>query len=219
MATSREYTLFCAPDTYAMIVHAVLEDVGADYDIRWIEIFTDNPDPDFLAASPHARTPALAGPDGTLFETGAIALYIAERFPDANLVIKVTDPRRGKFLQWFHYLASSLQPEVLIQYHPEFYTDDKASQYRLKEASKKRLTVVLNVLNNALETGPYFFGDQLSIIDFILAMQAVWDVIYPTNIDDYPNIKNMLEKIRQRNSVRHVFDLHQAELKRRKTIG
>ena len=67
------YRLYAAPNTYAMIAHAVLEELGVPYELAWVEIFTDRPDPDFLAASPHARVPALADQNGAICEAGAIA--------------------------------------------------------------------------------------------------------------------------------------------------
>ncbi|WP_166418291.1 glutathione S-transferase family protein [Cochlodiniinecator piscidefendens] len=213
-----DYTLFCAPDTYAMSAHAVLEEIGADYDVHWINIFSDNPDPAFLAASPHCRTPALASPDGTVFETGAVALYLAERHPEANLVIEPGDARRGAFLQWFHYLASTLQPDVIIQYHPEFYHTEPDRQAALKAASMKRLAGVLDTLEAALENGPYFFGDQITVPDFILAMQSVWDVIFPNgDITAYPNIARHRDAVCARPSVQRMQEQHRAEAARRKS--
>ena len=211
-----EYTLFCAPDTYAMSAHAVLEEIGADYQVRWIRIFDDTPDPDFLAASPHCRTPALAGPDGSVFETGAVCLYLAERHPQANLVIPVGDPRRGRFLQWFHYLATTLQPDVLIQYHPDFYHTDPQMQDAIRASSMNRLRGVFDTLDAALAEGPFFFGDQLTILDFILAMQTVWELIFPDgDITAYPNIARHRDTLCARPSVRRMQEQHQAEAARR----
>ena len=211
-----EYTLFCAPDTYAMSAHAVLEETGADYETHWIEIFTDTPDPAFLAASPHCRTPALKGPDGTVFETGAVCLYVAERHPDAGLVIAPGDPRRGVFLQWFHYLATTLQPEVIIQYHPEFYHPDAERQAALKAASMQRLDGVFRTLDEALSDGPYFFGEQPTIPDFVLGMQAIWDVIFPNgDITAYPNIARHRTTISARPAVQRMLAQHRAEAERR----
>ena len=212
-----EFTLYCAPDTYAMSAHAVLEETGADYTVRWIRIFDKNPDPEFLAASPHCRTPALSGPDGTLCESGAICLYLAERFSDANLVVLPGDPRRGRFLQWIHYLASTLQPDVILQYHPEFYHAEPNAQNQLKAASMERLQGVYAVLEQALSEGPYFFGDQPKVPDFVLGMQTVWDVIFPdADITRYPNIARHREAICGRTSVQHMLAAHSTEAARRK---
>jgi glutathione S-transferase len=145
------YRLFAAPNSYAMVAHAVLEELGVAYELAWVEIFTDKPDPAFLAASPHARVPALVHEHGTLYEAGAIALYLAERHPEAGLTIPIGDPDRGKLL---------------------------------KRASMERLGRVLDNLNEALEPGPYFFADRLTVCDFVLGMQATWPEVYPRSIDD-----------------------------------
>ena len=212
-----DYTLFCAPDTYAMSTHAVLEEVGADYAVSWIRIFDENPDPEFMAASPHCRTPALAGPDGTVFETGAVCLYVAERHQEAGLVIPPGDPRRGAFLQWFHYLATTLQPDVIIQYHPEFYHSDPERQAALKAASMERLRGVFETLDKALAAGPYFFGKQPTVPDFILGMQSLWDAIFPDgDITAYRNIVRHRETICTRLAVQRMLAQHRAEAARRK---
>ncbi|MBT3143846.1 hypothetical protein DS909_13940 [Phaeobacter gallaeciensis] len=207
-----EYTLFCAPNTYAMCAHAILEEVEADYETRWVELFSETPDPEFLAVSPHCRTPALLGPDGALFETGAVALYLAEQFPVAELVIPPGDANRGAFLQWIHYLATTLQPDVIIQFHPEFYHADPDLQSALKAASMQRLTGVFKTLDAALDGGPYFFGKRPTVPDFILALQTVWDVIFPHgDINAYPNLARHRDAMCNRKSVQKVLSQHKKE--------
>ncbi len=202
------YRLYAAPNTYAMIAHAILEEVGVAYELVWVEIFTDRPDPDVLAASPHARVPALVDENGAICEAGAIALYLAERHPDADLAIPIGDPRRGRFLQWMSYLSSSLQPDVIIQFHPEFYAADAEAQAKLKAASLQRLRRTLQTLDEALDPGPYFFADRLTICDFGLAMQAIWPEIYPGPIDDYRNLKRLVERVTERPAVQRVLACH-----------
>lgn len=208
------YTLFAAPDTYAMGAHAVLEDVGEDYAVHWVDLSADTPDPAFAAASPHRRVPALNGPDGAVFETGAVALYIAERHPDAGLVIAPGDPRRGRFLQWLHYLASTLQPEVLIQYHPEAHTADTAQQRTLQAASLDRMHTIFTTLDRVLQ-GPCLFGDDPCVVDFLLAGQTVWDVLFPAGIETYPALARQRVAMLERPSMQRMLTQHRAEASRR----
>lgn len=210
-----EYTLFCAPNTYAMSAHAILEEVGANYNLHWVELFSDQPDPLFIAASPHGRTPALNTPEGTIFETGAVSLYIAEKFPQFNLYIPTDHPKRGKFLQWFHYLATTLQPEVLIQFHPESYYQDEVQQKALKNASMKRLIETFETLEFALMESPFLFGSQPMVPDYILAMQTIWDEIFPTGIGAFPNLKQHLDLMKERPAVQRMLDQHQVEQRHR----
>lgn len=208
-APSNRYVLFAARNTYAMIVHALLEEIGADHELHRVELFSDTPDPRFAAVSPLLRVPVLVGPDGPVFESGAIAQYLAERHPEAELGIPVGDPRRGRFLQWLHYLSSTLQPEVLIQYHPEFYFDDEDDRRRLKAASMRRLAKALDVIETGLDPGPFFFGERRSVCDYCLAMQAVWPPIFPSSISDYPKIERLTRAITARPAVRRALIMHE----------
>lgn len=205
------YRLFTARNSYAMSSQAVLEEIGADYELEWVELFSATPDKDFLAASPHARVPALVDETGTVCETGAIALYLAERHPEAELQIPPGDPRRARFLQWMFYLSSTLQPDVNIQFHPELTFADGGRQGELKAASMVRLARVLKTLDAALDPGPCFFGEQLTVLDLCLVTQAVWPEIYPGSIDDYPNIRRLVERVSARPAVQRVLAQHGAD--------
>ena len=207
------YRLFAWPNSYAMGVHAMLEELGVDYEVRWVKIMVDDLDPDFVAASPHGRVPALVAPGGTLFETGAIALFLAETHPEAGLLVPPGDPGRARFLQWFHYFASTLQPDVMIQFHPEFYFDDAETRARFQAASMERLGTVLTTLEAALDPGPYFMGGQRSLLDYLFALQAVWPEVYPTAIEDYPRINHLVTSLLQRPAVKKVHELHMAAAK------
>ena len=191
-----------------MTVHCLMEELELDYDCRWVGIFTDKPDADFLKVSPHARVPALVTPDGPVFETGAIALYLAERHGGGDYQIPVGDADRGRFLQWYYYLGTTLQPDVMVQFHPEVYFADDETQERYKAASKLRLAKVLNTLSEAIGDGPFFFGERITVLDFLLALQAVWPEIYPGAMDEYPVIKKHVETMLARPAVEKIYNLH-----------
>ncbi len=208
------YTLFAYPNSYAMTAHAVLEETGAPYEVKWVQIFTDDLDPEFHAISPHGRVPALRHGDTTIFETGAIAYYVAERHPDANLIVEKDEPQRAAFLQWFHYLATTLQTDVMIQFHPEIYfPNDVDTQKRFLQASLGRLSSVMETIEQGLENGPYFCGERRSIVDYLFVMQAVWPEIFPTRAEDYPRIKNLIDMLLARPAVARVYDTHMGEKK------
>lgn len=209
------YRLYLYPNSYALTVHAVLEELGLDHELKWVGIFQDTPDPDLLRVSPHSRVPALEGDDLVLFETGAIALYLAEQHGDGTLLIPPGDPRRGLFLQWFHYLATTLQPDVMIQFHPETYFEDAATQKRFMAASMERLDKVHRTLDAALADGPWFFGETLTVLDFLLGMQNTWPENFPRSIEDYPNIARHQRALLELPSVRRVLDIHRAKVRER----
>ena len=208
------YTLFAYPNSYAMTAHSVLEESGAAYEVNWVQIFTNQLDPEFKRISPHGRVPALRDKDITIFETGAIAYYIAECHPDIDLIIKEGEPERALFLQWFHYLASTLQPDVMIQFHPEIYfPNNDQLQTQFRDMSLTRLAGVLDIIENNLSRGLYFCGSRRTIIDYLFVMQAVWPEIFPHKITDYPNISDLVERLLSRPAVKRVYDLHMEKRK------
>lgn len=206
------YTLFAYPNSYAMTAHAVLEETGAPYEVKWVQIFTDDLDPEFKAISPHGRVPALRHGETTVFETGAIAHYVAERHPEVDLIVGVAEPERARFLQWFHYLATTLQMDVMIQFHPEVYfPNDEETQKRFLAASLSRLGTVMATIEDNLADGPYFCGAKRSIVDYLFVMQAVWPEIFPTRAEEYPRIKALMDLLFERPAVQRVYDLHMQE--------
>lgn len=202
------YRLFAWPTSYAMGVHALLADLDLEHEVRWVKILTDDLDPDFAQISPHGRVPVLETPDGPVFEAGAIAQYLGERHANGSLVIAPHDHQRGPFLQWMSYLGTTLQPDVMIQFHPELYFEDTATRARFKAASMSRLKTVLSTLEAALDPGPYFFGERRTVLDYVFALQAVWPEIYPNGIEAYPAIERQVETMLARPAVRSVYEMH-----------
>tara|TARA_B100000676_G_scaffold312208_1_gene385306 strand:- start:1107 stop:1781 length:675 start_codon:yes stop_codon:yes gene_type:complete len=207
------YRLYLSTNTYALTVQALMEDMGLDHELVWVDIFQDTPDEDLLKVSPHSRVPALNADGTVLFETGAIALWLAEQHGDGDYLIPPGDPRRGIFLQWFHYLATTLQPDVMMQFHPESYAADDATQARLREAAFGRLDKVFRTLDDALADGPWFFGDTITVLDFLLGMQATWPEIYPETIHAYPNLTRHQQALLERPSVQRVFGIHRETMR------
>jgi glutathione S-transferase len=204
------YHLYSSPNTYAMSAHAMLEEIGADYELIQVDLSLSpkRRDPEFLKVSPHGRVPALATEDGTIFESGAIAAYLAECHPDVGLAPPPGDPARGIYHQWLFYLNSTLQPEVFIQFHPEYYFDSPEDKKHFQSASMERLKVIWELLDDALVAGPYLLGSQISACDICLATQAIWPEIFPNTIDEYANVRRTVTSVLERPVLKKVIAHH-----------
>lgn len=203
------YQLYCAANTYAMGAHVLLEELGVSYEVIEVTIYADKADPEFLKASPHARVPALVHRYGTVFESGAIAQFLTDTHPDNGLGVPFDDPDRGRFLQWLYYLSSTVQPEVMIQFHPDNYFQDLDTQRRLKSASMDRLEGIWKVLNEAYRDGPWLVDNRPTAVDFCLAIQLQWPECFRDGISGYPNLEHMLATISRRQAYQKVMQWHQ----------
>jgi glutathione S-transferase len=97
------FKLYYAPGTCALATHIALEEAGADYEAERVDFGSQaQRSPDYLAINPKGRVPALVTEQGTLTETPSLLLFVAQRFPAAELApladpfaLSVLDRTRG----------------------------------------------------------------------------------------------------------------------------
>ncbi len=96
----------------------------------------------------------------TVAEAAAICAYVAERYPDAKLAPPPGDLRRGKYLQWLFFAPSCIEP-ALIQIFTKL-------EIPTSTAAWGEATQVFDVLDKALEKGPWLLGDMFTAADIIV---------------------------------------------------
>ena len=90
------FKLYYAPGTCALATHIALEEAGAPYEAVRLDFGSQaQRSPEYLAINPKGRVPALVTESGTLTETPALLLFVAQRFPAAELAPLVRSVRAG----------------------------------------------------------------------------------------------------------------------------
>ncbi|MFT4725822.1 MAG: glutathione S-transferase [Granulosicoccus sp.] len=217
------YELYAYPNTYAIGVHLLLQEFGVDYRVIDVSEFGargeeshsyENSDSvSFKQISPHRRVPALRLADGSSqFESGAIALHLADSLCDGEFSIAADSASRPEYLQWLFYLSSTLQPEIMLQFHPEHYFDDTSTQQALKAASMRRLSKIWPVLETRYAAGPWMFEDRPTAVDFSLATVLFWKQCFQPNVSIYPNLLRTLQAIEKREACAEVLCWHRREI-------
>jgi glutathione S-transferase len=216
------YELYAYPNTYAISVHLLLQECGVDYrvvDVSQNGALSGEPNDNessaaasFKQVSPHQRVPALRLPDGSSqFESGAIALYLADSMCNGEFSIAADSTSRPEYLQWLFYLSSTLQPEVMLQFHPEHYFDDTPTQQVLKAASMQRLSKIWPILESRYAAGPWMFENRPTAVDFSLATVLLWPECFPADESIYPNLVRTLKTIEKRKECAAVLRWHRRE--------
>jgi glutathione S-transferase len=100
-------TVYSAPNTRAIRVIWVLEEIGAKSDIRSMPYPPRRHAPDYFAVNPTGMVPLLIDGEVRLSESMAICDYIATKH-SSPLVVPTDDPERPQFLQWLWYGESTL---------------------------------------------------------------------------------------------------------------
>jgi len=204
--------LFNSPASTAMSAHAALEEIGCEYENRWVDI--DRPlaqrDPEFQALTPHGSVPVMVDDDGTvMFEGTAILLYLADRFPQAGLGPQVGDPRRGDFLKWLTYMTNTLQIAMQIYFMPYRHTTSSEGHAEVSAMGIERLHESWSFIDQACASpGPYLLGESFSACDLHLQMLSVWHRDTDSMRARYPYVKRCVELVEQRPAVQRIMRAH-----------
>jgi glutathione S-transferase len=142
-----------------------LEEAGLPYMTRLLEQ-GDQEDPQYRALQPFGQVPILEEDGLVLFESGAIALHIAER--SATLLPK--DPAgRARATQWLIAALNSIEPFVMnVAMIDLFYAQEEWAKLRRPgavEFAKKRLAALSKSLGNK----PFLDGGRFTVGDLMMA--------------------------------------------------
>jgi glutathione S-transferase len=103
-------TLYFAPGASSMAAHIVLHEVRAAFDARPLSFARrENRAPEYLALNPEGKVPTLLIDGRPLTEVAAILVYIARRFPEANLLPNDAEAE-AQVVSWMSFAASTLHP-------------------------------------------------------------------------------------------------------------
>jgi GST-like protein len=181
-----------------------LEETGLPYRIVPVNIAKGEQfAPDFLKIAPNNRMPAIIDneivPPLSLFESGAILLYLAEktgRFLPSDLA------GRAEVLQWLFWQMGGLGPMAGQNHHFSQYAPEKlpyAIERYVNETGR-----LYGVLDRRLADRPFIAGEY-SIADMA---SYPWIVPYERqgqDLDDFPNLKRWFEAIRDRPAVERAY--------------
>ena len=154
--------LYYWPKTRAFRALWMLEEAGVPYELAHVNIRTGEQDTtDFHHVNPMCKLPALDDNGVQVAESGAVLLYLADRFPEAGLGAPVGDPLRGRFLQWLFFTPGCLEPAMA-----EKLTGASGNSFSFGWGDFDR---VKQAINAALDEGEWLLGERFTAADLLLA--------------------------------------------------
>ncbi|WP_194206295.1 GSH-dependent disulfide bond oxidoreductase [Superficieibacter sp. 1612_C1] len=204
--------LYYAPTPNGHKITLFLEEAGIDYQLIRVNISKgDQFRPDFLAISPNNKIPAIvdhAPADGgdplSLFESGEILLYLAEK---SGQFLSGELRERHTTLQWLFWQVGGLGP-MLGQNHHFNHFAPQPVPYAIEryQVETQRL---YNVLNKRLGHSPWLGGEHYSIADM-----ACWPWVHSAqrqriDLNNYPAVNNWYQRILHRPATEKALQLAQ----------
>ena len=184
-------------------VSILLEETGLPYRVHPIDISKgDQFTPDFVAINPNSKIPAIIDQDGpggrplTLFESGAILIYLAEK---TGQFLPADPAGRYATLQWLMFQMGGIGPMFGQTHHFRRFAPEQIP-YAIERYSKETRRLY-GVLDKRLAEAEYVAG-AYSIADMAIfpwCSRADWQGI--DLAADFPNVKRWYDNVAARPAV------------------
>lgn len=195
--TSGKIRLHHCHQTRSMRVLWLLNELGADFEVVTYPFGAALHAEPYQSVNPVGRVPALEIDRAVMLESGAMAEYLCERFPQVGLGRAPGDPERMAWLQWIHYAETiSSHVQALTQQHIMLFDDTMRSPVVMK-IEAKRLAKSYLVIEAALTNQPYLLQGGFSAADIGIA-QAIWMGQRFARLDGFPATSAWLTKLSER---------------------
>jgi glutathione S-transferase len=174
------YVLQAVPDFASFPVHIVLEELGVPYRLNLLDFEAEEHlQPEHLAFHPFGKIPALQTPDGPIFETAAILLWLADRH--GRLAPAPDAPDRAAFLSWLFFASHSLHTGMMDLVHAARPAGEDCA-HAVSASAQARLTSQLTVLDTLVATSnpSWLSPDQPSILGYYLSVLLRWMKAFPS---------------------------------------
>jgi len=207
------YKLYYAPESAAMGVRVILEELGLDYELLESTINRNLISPsEQLEINPNGWIPVLVWDQenevqGSMYECAAITIFLCDRHPESNLAPAIEDPSRALYLQTLVYFSNTIQNAFQLTYYPDRFVDSKDDEVSAQARGNRRLKETWSVIDDQIGNNEWLLGDKFSAADIYLYMLTTWldkDMGHPS-IDEFSNVKRIADKLELRPSVKQVY--------------
>lgn len=199
-------TLYYCPYACSMASHVALEEAGATFETRKINIFKgDQFKPDYLEINPRAKVPALRFDDGrVLLESTAILGWVGHAYPDAGLL--GPDPLdAARTIATCAWLSGTVHPTFKQFIHPEQIASDTGLHDAVKAKAKETYWSQLREIDTILSDRPWMMGDRFTVADAYALVFYPWGRELGLPIEELSNLAAMKDRLIERPAARRAL--------------
>ncbi len=202
------YRLHYAPDNASLVIRLVLEEMRLPYDTVLVDrARNQQASSAYLALNPNGLIPVLETPQGPVFETAAILLWLTDTHK--QMAPAADNPGRAAFLKWLFFASNTLHADMRILFYADKYIDAVQAE-TLREGIRPRLRHHLKLLESVAAGAPEWFrADEPSALTYYIACMMRWMALYPTGSDhswyqmaDTPHLQHILMNLETRTATR-----------------
>ncbi|MEO0684638.1 MAG: glutathione S-transferase family protein [Cyanobacteria bacterium J06649_11] len=170
----------------ASIVQWYLEELEVPYEFVRLDMKAgEHRQPEFLAINPMGKVPAIVDGDFILWESGAILLYLVDKYSKKQL----STEEHAEYYQWSLFANATLGPGIFT------------------EATRdKEMPKIMNPINDILGKQAFLLGQEFTVADVAVgSILAYIPMLLKLDLSEYPNVTNYMKKLSERPAFQKVM--------------
>lgn len=204
------YRLYGKPYTMSMVPEAAMDEIGVEYELINLPdgISTD---PDYLKLRADGLVPTLEDGDHIIIEGSAIAMHLADKYPDAGLAPPLGSRARTDWYEWMLYLNSMVHPTVANGFHPDWYTDEESGIEGVQRSAFKRADDQWSQIDKRIAGNTWLCGETYTTADILFLTEAYMHYDYPAMFAREKNVAALVGRIQARPKIAAMLKRHAIE--------
>ncbi|MBH8554860.1 glutathione S-transferase family protein [Nostocaceae cyanobacterium CENA357] len=163
----------------ASIIQWYLDELGITYEFVMLDMQAgEHIQPEYLKINPIGKVPAIVDGDFQLWESGAILLYLADKYSKTQL----SPEERAVLSQWVLFANATLGPGIFI------------------EANREReMSRLLTPLNDVFGQQPFLLGNEFSVADVAVgSILSYIPMMLKLDLSSYPAVLDYIKRMSER---------------------
>jgi glutathione S-transferase len=163
----------------ASIIQWYLEELGISYEFMMLDMQAgEHLQPEYLKINPIGKVPAIGDGNFQLWESGAILLYLADKYSKTQL----SPEERAVLSQWVLFANATLGPGIFI------------------EANREReMSRLLTPLNDVFDQQPFLLGNEFSVADVAVgSILSYIPIMLKLDLSSYPAVLDYIKRMSER---------------------
>jgi glutathione S-transferase len=199
------FTLYTAPPSgNGRKVHTFLEEVGAQYQLSRLDLLKgEQKNPEYLKLNPNGKVPTLVDDGFVLWESNAILLYLAEKYPAAKL-LPTGAQDRARVFQWLLFEQTTFRPPLSLLMRQTRFTPADQRDQKVIDQLWSEVRTNMGILQAAL-SGREYLGGTFSVADIAVLPYVYLAQDLGTDLSVWPLVAAYYQRLSARPSWQKVI--------------
>lgn len=186
----------------------VMEELGLEYEIVPMNLQAgDQRKPEFKELNPLTQIPVLQDDQRVVCESGAICLYLADRYRPGTLA--PPPDQRGDYYRFCFYVYNTLEHQLIeIFLHSRFLPEEQRNPKRVAQA-RELLQSRLQIIADHLVGREYIADSRFTVADVLVGSALDWAHMQGL-LQEFPTLIAFVERLKQRPAYQRAHEVEVA---------